>query len=145
MDDINKFIGVDYGELAGRGSRLVASILDMIIIFLPYFLVTPFVSTASADVISAVGGLSILAVIIVQIVLLSVKGQTIGKKAVRIRVVRVDTGKNGGFITNVLLRGLVNGIISLIPIYAIIDCLFIFSDDRRCLHDKIARTKVVKA
>ena len=53
------------------------------------------------------------------------------------------TGENGGFIKNVVLRGIVNGLINIIPIYPIINLLFIFKEDRRCLHDKIAGTYVV--
>jgi len=43
------------------------------------------------------------------------------------------------------LRNVLNGLISVIPIYGIIDSLFIFSESRQCLHDKIADTIVVNA
>jgi hypothetical protein len=33
----------------------------------------------------------------------------------------------------------------MIPLFGIIDALFIFGDARQCLHDKIADTIVIKA
>lgn len=87
----------------------------------------------------------VLAVFIVQAFFLTRDGQTLGKKAMAIRIVLQETGKNGGFSTNVLLRTIVNGILSAIPFYALIDILFIFRDDRRCVHDMLAGTVVVKA
>jgi hypothetical protein len=43
------------------------------------------------------------------------------------------------------LRNVVNGLISIIPLYGFIDTLFIFGESRQCLHDKLADTIVVKA
>ena len=40
---------------------------------------------------------------------------------------------------------IVNGLIGIIPGYGLVDVLFIFGAERRCLHDYIARTKVVEA
>jgi hypothetical protein len=38
------------------------------------------------------------------------------------------------------------GLVPIIgPIYSIVDVLFIFRDDRRCIHDHIAGTRVVVA
>ncbi|MCH8140804.1 MAG: RDD family protein [Proteobacteria bacterium] len=85
----------------------------------------------------------LLAIVIYQAVILSRDGQSIGKKALTISIVKVDTGKNGGFVPNVLLRLVVNGLLAFIPLYIFIDILFIFRSDRRCIHDFIAGTKVV--
>ena len=89
-------------------------------------------------------GLYMIVVMIIQGVLLESRGQTVGKKMVNIQIVRSKDGKNGGFVNNILLRTLVNGLIALIPLYFLVDILFIFSDTKRCLHDRIARTIVVK-
>ena len=43
------------------------------------------------------------------------------------------------------LRNVVNGLLGIIPLYGIIDALFIFGESRQCLHDKIADTIVIKA
>ena len=43
------------------------------------------------------------------------------------------------------LRNVVNMVLGIIPLYGIIDVLFIFGESRQCLHDKIADTIVIKA
>ena len=43
------------------------------------------------------------------------------------------------------LRNLLNMVLSMIPLYSIIDAVLIFGEERQCLHDKIADTIVVKA
>jgi uncharacterized RDD family membrane protein YckC len=101
-------------------------------------------SDAAASVTSGLALLYFLAISVIQLWLLTASGQTIGKKAMGIRIVKVDTEQNGGFVPNVLLRTILNALISLIPFYSLVDILFIFND-RRCLHDKIAGTKVVRA
>ena len=45
----------------------------------------------------------------------------------------------------ILLRNVLNGLLGMIPFYGLIDVLFIFGDARRCVHDHIADTIVIKA
>ena len=71
-------------------------------------------------------------------------GQSIGKKACRIKVVRTD-GSAASLSRLIWLRNVLNGIIGLVPLYGIVDMLFIFGEARRCLHDYIADTIVIKA
>ena len=65
----------------------------------------------------------------------------------KIRIVDVADGTNPGFARTFLVRGVVTGLIGSIPgvgpLFAILNVLFIFRDDRRCIHDHIARTVVV--
>ncbi len=94
-------------------------------------------------------GVTSLALVAYQCYLLGVRGQTIGKRIVGIRVVRHEDGSPAGFVNAALLRGIVNGIFCLLPgvgvAYYLVDMLFIFSKDERCLHDRLAGTKVVAA
>jgi len=89
-----------------------------------------------------------LVLIVIQIILLSLRGQSIGKIVAGVRIVRID-GQAAGFVHAWLLRNFVVRIICAVPkvgpLFWLTDVLFIFSDSRRCLHDRIAGTRVVKA
>ena len=93
-------------------------------------------------------GLASFTLLLVQIYLVSTRGQTIAKRILGLRIVRHADGSNPGFIHGWLLRALVPGIIGILPmvgnIFTIVNYCFIFRDDRRCLHDLIADTRVVK-
>jgi len=86
---------------------------------------------------------------IVNIVLLAREGQTLGKKIVGVRVVRQADGGGAGFVGTWLLRAFVPGLLAAIPLlgdpFMLVNVLFIFGEERRCLHDLIAGTKVVRA
>ncbi len=144
-------------SLASLGSRLGASLVDgacVAGIYLMFFLMAGSSGLSGIDE-SAMGAslfflvAAIIVLCIIQIYLLTTCGQTIGKKVVGIRIVSYPDGEASGFLKNVLMRGFVNGLISAIPlvgsIYAFVDILFIFGQERRCLHDMIASTKVVNA
>ncbi len=79
---------------------------------------------------------------------LKTNGQTVGKKLSGIRIADLD-GKVPDFAKVVLLRYLPVSLVATIPLVGgyltVIDVLFIFRSDRRCLHDLIAGTKVVTA
>jgi uncharacterized RDD family membrane protein YckC len=127
------------GDLAGRWTRLGAVLIDVVLLYCPIVVW----QASSPEAAGVLIGLWWLIVLIVQVVLLTRSGQTVGKRLVGIRIVNKDTGQNGGFVPNVLLRGLVNGLLNVIPLYGLVDALFIFREDRRCLHDLIANTIVV--
>ena len=136
-------------NLAGRIPRLGAVILDGFIYLTPPVIlavVTPLlVHGPGGETVAVVFILiAFFIVFLYQILLLIKDGQTLGKKALRIRIVKMDTGENGGFVPNVLLRLIVNGLLGIIPLYGLVDILFIFRGDRRCIHDMIAGTQVVE-
>ena len=99
-------------------------------------------------------GLGTFSLLLVQIIMVSMRGQTIGKRLLGIRIVRFGDGSNPGFVRAWLLRSLGVGLIGtfaalILPmlgnVFSIVNYGFIFRADRRCLHDFIADTKVVKA
>lgn len=127
-------------ELATRMSRLGAALLDGAIGAVPYALA---IGESAPVPLRLVGAAGLLALIGYQLYSVSTRGQTIGKRLLSIRVVLKETGENGGFVVNVLKRGLVTGLLNLIPGFFLVDSLFIFREDRRCIHDFIAGTIVV--
>lgn len=145
-------------NLASRSSRLGAVLLDSV--FAMLFLIPGFLilmafgdRTNKEDPVLGIGILILalggFAFAVTQLVLLSSRGQTLGKKAVSIKIVKIDDGSNPGFLGAVVLRAGVPQVIGVIPfigaIFGIVDILFIFSEERRCLHDHIASTIVVEA
>jgi len=85
---------------------------------------------------------------LVQITLLCLRSQSVGKILLRIQIVSVRDNQPGGPIRSFLLRGLPTWIIKQIPLlgllYWLADSFCIFREDQRCIHDLIAGTKVVK-
>lgn len=94
----------------------------------------------------------LMGALLLQSILIAVRGQNLGKLLVGARVVRVDNGAPAGFARGVLLRFalpvsmifLLNLAFPLGFLFLLIDYCFIFRADRRCLHDLIAGTKVVR-
>lgn len=97
--------------------------------------------------------LGAFAAISLQACLLAFRGQNIGMLLTGLRVVRFSDGQPAGFLHGALLRFLVPvslmfmpGFVSILGLmFLCVDYCFIFRADRRCVHDLIADTKVVKA
>jgi len=121
--------------------RFLAVLIDGFLVAVPY---TVGMFEDAPEPVRVLGVFGAFALVIAQLVMVSKRGQTIGKRAMGIKIVLKDTLENGGFVVNVLKRGVVNGLICLIPGYFLVDSLFIFRADRRCLHDMIAGTLVVQ-
>jgi uncharacterized RDD family membrane protein YckC len=98
----------------------------------------------------AIAAAGSLALNIYQWILISKSGQSIGKRLMRVRIVKLDSHLPPGFVYGVLLRLWVNGLLSGLPcgiglVYTLVDLLFIFREDRRCVHDHLAQTVVIQA
>jgi uncharacterized RDD family membrane protein YckC len=101
-------------------------------------------------------GAAWLVLFVIQVWMLTTRGQSIGKRLTGIRIVRVEDESNPGIVHAWVLRQclftIVGIITSLIPILGIlfrptfhlVDWCMIFRDDQRCLHDLVAKTKVVR-
>lgn len=144
-------------ELAGRGQRLLATVLDGFTFFLMVcfpalmLLLATGALDDSVEIDSTAIGTAVLLGVIgsmawvwITALLVARNGQTIGKRLLEIKVVRGD-GSPASLGRIFWLRNFVNGLLGLIPLYALVDALFIFSVRRRCLHDLIADTIVVTA
>jgi uncharacterized RDD family membrane protein YckC len=150
----------DDAPLAGRWARFCAAFLNGLLnigAMLPGIFVIALAAGAGRDsslpaVLLPIGILVMLvcliALLIYQVRMLARDGQTWGKKRMNIRVVLYDTGTVPGLGRSFGLREVVNNLLANIPFiggfYALADCLFIFGEERRCVHDLIAGTKVVE-
>jgi uncharacterized RDD family membrane protein YckC len=139
-------------QLAGRGERLGAAVLDSVLVMVPVLLalVPMFMArdNGNAEVWSGfLVLLVVVAAIAVNCVLLSRNGQTIAKYMLRIRVARPD-GSNPGLARIFFARYLPLAVLGALPfigtVVTLVDALMIFRDNRRCLHDDIADTIVLK-
>jgi uncharacterized RDD family membrane protein YckC len=145
------------GELAGRGVRLGAAILDgvlLLLIIMPIMFLVGYWDRAmigEETLMDAMlmGGLGIGGFLLLQGYLLAKSGQTLAKRMLGIQIVSVADDKILSLGRIVSLRYLPVWILSMIPvagpIFSLIDPIFIFREDRRCIHDLIAGTKVIVA
>jgi uncharacterized RDD family membrane protein YckC len=80
-------------------------------------------------------------------VLLARYGQTVGKKICKIKIIKT-TGEVPTLFDSFVKRHFLFTCLQQIPyaggLIVLIDALFIFRDNRRCLHDLVAGTIVVK-
>ena len=143
---------------ADRGTRLGAVLLDGLIfsamVYLPLVLIVIAGAAGGDSTNQTAGAIAIASVLLALagfiawcwLTIRNVKrnGQSIAKKILGIKVVRTD-GSAVSLGRVFWLRNLLNILISVIPLYGIVDALFIFGESRQCLHDKLADTRVVKA
>lgn len=136
--------------LAGRAERFAAALLDAILVA-PASFTAGFAIAARSSVSGstlALVCLYLVALLVVNLILLSRNSQTIGKKLLKIKVTRKD-GSRASVARIFWLRGMLNGGIAAVPyiggLYGLIDALFIFGEHRRCIHDYIADTIVINA
>ncbi|HFC6389812.1 MULTISPECIES: RDD family protein [Neisseria] len=167
--------------IAGAGDRILAALLNQLFTFL--ILLVPFAGlivfaiknegriVGSEEIVGLLLGMTsfwvglagILAYTVIQIYYMSRDGQSLGKKIMRIRVLKTD-GRNPGFVGTVLVReiawsvlvaiiaaviGLAVGdngenAINLLAFLANFVLLFMVKRDRRTLYDILADTVVVK-
>ena len=157
MTEINQ----QTNKLAGRGSRLGAVIIDLIIIIpaiIGIAMITGFwdeIFPRLANGIPLSLKENLIMFLVGQSVFLMLNGsflanygQTIGKKLMKIKIVDME-GNNLGLIKLYSLRYLAFSLFSQIPVagglISLLNILFVFGKERRCLHDRLAGTQVIKA
>jgi uncharacterized RDD family membrane protein YckC len=147
------------GVLAGRWTRLGATLIDAVLAGLAFGLLAlvspinvfkPTIDPSSSMWILMLTNMIIgfILFLVIHGYLLATRGQTVGKALLKIRIVRSD-GSPASFARIVGLRYLTTSVLAAIPvagtIYGLVDVLLIFRASRRCLHDNIADTIVVTA
>lgn len=159
---------LDPTHLAERGTRLAGAIIDgalYIAAAVPGALVMfvgavtapesfagsgdegpEFFSSIRSTLGLAVLFLSMLGLAVYQWILIATTGQTLAKRWLKMKIVKVD-GTPVDFVSGVILRSWVVQALSAIPmvggLVGLIDALMIFGAEQRCLHDHIAGTIVI--
>ena len=143
-------------ELAGRWSRLGASIIDGLTIMpitLPLMYFTGGFAGLSKGVAPSfmyslgMALVGILVFIIIHGYLLVKNGQTVGKKVLGIKIVTLENElpKMSNLTRRYGLYWLLPQIPMVGPYINLVNVLFIFTKSKRCLHDHLGGTKVVLA
>ncbi|EAQ81296.1 RDD family protein [Blastopirellula marina] len=152
---------VHHDELPSRWLRLGAALIDSIILLvicMPAALVMIFVLGSLGDlspwliqILSSIIGfvIGVTAYLLVNGYMLAHSGQTVGKYACGIKIVRYEDQELTTLGHLMLLRYTPMTLLGQIPyigiIFSLVDILMIFNAEKRCMHDYIAGTIVVKA
>lgn len=148
--------GWDESVKADRGIRLVARLIDgglQLACVVPFFIsmiISPSLRndefTSGHWIGMAISGVLLLILLVYQLVLLSQTSQTLGKRWMSIKIVRND-GSPVSFGRVLGLRMVVITLIEQVPcvgpVFGLVNVLWIFGEESRCLHDLMADTKVV--
>ena len=147
----------DQVELASRWYRLWGALIDGLIamvIWLPVLYLTDYWERALEGQLTLIettisGILGFLLFILLHSYLLAKNGQTIGKMVVGTKIVSVTSNEILPLGKVLLLRYLPISVVTQLPMvgqfFVLVDSLAIFSKEKRCVHDLIAGTKVIKA
>ncbi|MGY4831387.1 RDD family protein [Sphaerotilaceae bacterium SBD11-9] len=147
---------VDGLVLASRGRRFAAVLIDIVVLILATLVagwLTPWQpwdeaeeSLWSPQLRTALWDMALL--LVVNGYLLARRGQTVGKLALGMRIVRPD-GSAASPWRVLGLRYCLPSLLNIVPalgiLFGLVDSLCIFRASRRCLHDDIADTIVIKA
>jgi uncharacterized RDD family membrane protein YckC len=134
-------------DLAGIGRRFAAYLIDFMVLWIPLIVIGIAITVALASNkefnpiwFQPAALLAIVLWIVYEALMLASRGQTLGKMAMKIKVVRADgaelsSGQAWGraFMRQVLASCL--SIFDYIPAF--------FTKERTCLHDLVANTRVV--
>ncbi len=155
VDDVSS--DQDGPQLAGRWERLAAAIIDGLAAAALLWVVG---KVTGWDVWGTAAGfdywspqfrnilVGLASFLVLQAYLLVTRAQTIGKVALKLRITRTDGSKpSPGRILGLRYGvGVLFGIMpALAQIWGLLDALLIFRPSRKCLHDSIADTIVIKA
>ncbi len=146
-------------ELAKPGARLIARILDQIMISIAAAVVLLFfggaVSNDIADdsagtglfVFSPVFVLSILGLLIYEVSLTAIRGQTLGKQIMSIKVVSITDGLVPGWGKS-FGRWVIPAVLAFIPVIGLVGLVgylaLLWDRNRQTWYDKAAGTAVIK-
>jgi uncharacterized RDD family membrane protein YckC len=155
MRDLRSGVPLQQLDMASIGRRFAAIWVDGLIVTVPliilaFFLLLPlglieeqegvpsFLAIFGNLFVSLVAG---AAYVVYEGLMLASGGQTVGKKALNIKVVTAEGGE--------ISRGQAWGraasrqLLSLVPCLGLVDYLVAFGQEKTCIHDMMAKTRVV--
>ena len=143
-------------ELASRWERLFAGVIDAVLFGAPAFLATKYLGLwvvparhgpAPTEALISMAAFGFISYAVINFYLLHRFGQSFGKMVVGIKIVDLDNNKPSA-IRILLIRQLPSFLLHPVPFagnaYQMLDMLMIFGPAKRCIHDYLAGTKVVK-
>jgi uncharacterized RDD family membrane protein YckC len=145
-----------YGVRATLGQRILGALVDSFLMFGMGFafgmvglILGAMIDSQDEDVIFGIAfSVGTFSMSIVNAVLISMSGQSVGKKVVKTRMVDRENGTQSGFVQGFLLRNFVFGLITSIPCIGwtigLVDLIMLFPEPNQTLHDKLARTVVIQ-
>ncbi len=130
---------------ASYGQRVGAFLIDGVIILVILFILAGILAARDNLGPAVVFGLFGLASVVYKPLMEGSRGQTLGKMAVNIKVVRaVDAGPIG--YGEAFMRWFIATLIGFVPFGSFIDLLWpLWDQHKQTLHDKVAKTIVVTA
>ena len=137
-------------ELASLWQRFAGNFVDgvvMTLAWVPGAVLAPRYLGEQHPLVPVLIAVPVLVVLGLQLWMVTRHRASIGKRAMKARMVRPDGGEAPVWRI-VLLRALPVAVVSAIPfanLLVLVDALFIFGKSRRCLHDYLGGTIVVKA
>ncbi|MCP3104232.1 RDD family protein [Myxococcus sp. K15C18031901] len=135
-------------ELAPRRARLAANLVDAAALVLPSLLLGVLRCLALPDEAPTKAPavyIPALLVLFVQAALIRDTGASLGKRLLGIRVIRRDGLPAEVWRIALLRNALPMALCGYCVWFGLVDALFIVGEERRCLHDWVAGTRVVKA
>jgi len=137
-------------HVARRGARFVAKLIDfgLVAVFALVGQISELLFGPRAPLSVALTAILSLAFWAVSIWLLAIRGQSPGKIVMKVAIVDPDSAFPPGYLRAAVIRegplivlSVVNPFSSFV--YLLVDSVFIFGPSRRCLHDRLARTKLI--
>jgi len=142
-------------ELATLNERFTGSVVDGLILVIPLLPFMFFLGFFNNPEGMDFGKTALFGIIgfglhaLINYRFLSQTGQTIGKKVAKTKIVDAVTGEKPDIKSLLLKRQGFQQVLGIVPVISmiltLIDLCFIFRKDRRCIHDFVANTKVIKA
>jgi uncharacterized RDD family membrane protein YckC len=135
---MNEFEPIPVYDKASAGSRLVAVVIDILISYIPVALLFILMGFTGYQL----GGMLALVYNLVKDAVPALNGQSLGKRAMNIRVVNYETGNP---ITGDYGASAIRAVSLMIPLLNVIEFILVIADHNgRRIGDKWAKTIVVR-